>query len=390
MSTALSWTELRASQPGPRRRCWPSGASGLTRGAADAGCASPALVVAAADGRGGGGAGVPRRRAPAPSAAARSSRCCPRCAWASWSSRSSPPSPRPAGARWSRATRRSRSRSRRRPTTSARCCWRRSTSPGSCRPGRCSGSRPTRSGPNRLWAYELPVLLWIARGHGAGAGGRLARRGSTPRPARHRDLPRPGGRCWPSASVALVVTGRLAPLLDRSPTTRILDTVLDAAGRATGARGSSGVLVLVVIGLAAVVLGALPGALGAAAARCARSCGWSRAATRPGRRPRSDFAMMLRIDRAAVWRSVPLRRGMTGAGPDARRGRARRRPRVADADDPAGPGGLRWRAALRREHLVPRRSRRAVARLPPGLAAGRRSSRAVVVLIEVLLCSALR
>ena len=26
---------------------------------------------------------------------------------------------------------------------------------------------------------------------------------------------------------------------------------------------------------------------------------------------RSDFVMMLRIDRAAIWRSVPLRRGMT-------------------------------------------------------------------------------
>ena len=36
-----------------------------------------------------------------------------------------------------------------------------------------------------------------------------------------------------------------------------------------------------------------------------------------------------------------------------------------------GPGRLRWRAAVRREHLVPRRPRRAVARQPAGLAAGR-------------------
>ena len=60
-----------------------------------------------------------------------------------------------------------------------------------------------------------------------------------------------------------------------------------------------------------------------------------------------------------------------GAGPDAGCGRARRQPRVADADHPAGAGRLRRRAAVRGEHLVPRRPRSPVARQPAGLAADR-------------------
>ena len=163
-------------------------------------------------------------------------------------------------------------------------------------------------GPDRVWAYEIPVLLWIAAATAlAQVIGWLAegvRRG------RHGiAIVRTSVVVLAAAAVGLIVTGTLAPLLDNSPTIRILQLVLDAQNSQWGS-WVAGVLVLLVMFLSAVVVGALP----------AR---W--ALNRPmreelrlesGRYParpttRSDFLMLLRIDRAAVWRSVPLRRGMT-------------------------------------------------------------------------------
>ncbi len=88
-----------------------------------------------------------------------------------------------------------------------------------------------------------------------------------------------------------------------------------------------------------------------------------------------------RLDRASVWRSVPMRRGITvlGVGPGlvAMIGNMS----WSSDDDPAGAGGLGRRAALRRQRLVPRRPRPALAREParsarPGLrGAGDRAGR---------------
>jgi hypothetical protein len=163
-------------------------------------------------------------------------------------------------------------------------------------------------GPVRLWAYEIPILLWIvaatalaqvvgwlSEGVRRGAHGIAIFLGLT--------------AVLALAAGALVVTGTLTDVLDHSPTSRILVLVLDPQG-GHWVRFAIGVLVLVAIAAAAVVVGAAP----------AR---W--ALQRPMReelrletghvpvRPTaaSDLAMLLRIDRAAVWRSVPLRRGMT-------------------------------------------------------------------------------
>jgi len=163
------------------------------------------------------------------------------------------------------------------------------------------------AGPDRLWAYELPILLWVlvatvlAQVIGWIAEG--VRRG-------------PHGIATLRAVVVLLVLGtsillmthQLTSALDRSPTNLLLDMVLDGqTGRWLPWAG--GVGVLVVLGLVAAVLGALPARW--ALHRPMREelrleSGRHQARTMP----RSDFMMMLRIDRAAIWRSVPLRRGL--------------------------------------------------------------------------------
>jgi hypothetical protein len=170
------------------------------------------------------------------------------------------------------------------------------------------GSAAYIFGPTRLAAYELPILLWVvtatalAQVFGWCAEG--VRRG------RHGILAfRVFVVLLAGAAVTLVVTGQMAPLLDRSPTRFIIDVLL---GGRLGHWDTwlVGVLGLAAAGLGAVVLGALPAAwaLGRPMREELRlESGHHRVRPMPG----SDLAMMLRIDRTAIWRSVPLRRGLT-------------------------------------------------------------------------------
>jgi hypothetical protein len=163
-------------------------------------------------------------------------------------------------------------------------------------------------GPTRLWAYELPVLLWIAAATALAQvlgwfaeGVRRGRHGIA--------IFRVIVLVLAAGIGALVVTGTLSHVLDHSPTSRLLLTVLDAqAGR--WLPWAIGLLVILGMGLAAVVLGALPARW--ALQRPMREELRLESAHLPARSmAASDFSMMLRLDRAAVWRSVPLRRGMT-------------------------------------------------------------------------------
>jgi hypothetical protein len=163
-------------------------------------------------------------------------------------------------------------------------------------------------GPSRLWAYEVPVLLWIvtatALAQVVGWLSEGVRRG-------------PHGiaifrvlvAVLALAAGALVVTGTLATVLDHSPTSLLLGLVLDPQG-GRWVPFVLGVLVLLAIGAAAVVVGAAPARW--ALQRPMREELRLESGHVPARpTAASDLAMMLRIDRAAVWRSVPLRRGMT-------------------------------------------------------------------------------
>ncbi|HET8559857.1 MAG TPA: hypothetical protein VFL69_05020 [Marmoricola sp.] len=162
-------------------------------------------------------------------------------------------------------------------------------------------------GPSNLWAAMLPVLIWLALATAlAQVVGWLlewVRRG-------------PHG-IWTARGITaaffllvagLIVSHRLTAVLDHSPTVRIL---LAAAWGSAGdwwgwARFllEAGLATLVV-----VALGAIPARW--ALQRTQREELRLESGVHPARpRPRSDLLAMLRIDRSAIWRSVPLRRGL--------------------------------------------------------------------------------
>lgn len=109
--------------------------------------------------------------------------------------------------------------------------------------------------------------------------------------------------------VALQVNGRLTDVLDAIPTVKLL-----VPGLAVGSGGWwswLGVMgVLALLFVAALLLGAWPAHV--AARRLPRD--EARAETHhhaPRRMPTTDLSMLIRIDRASVWRTVPMRRGLT-------------------------------------------------------------------------------
>lgn len=161
-------------------------------------------------------------------------------------------------------------------------------------------------GPHHLFWAQVPVLLWLFV---ATAVAQLVawvvewvRRG------------RWGAWIMRAVVVALVatmatliVTDELVGLLDRSPTLQVLLAAL------YGSEGSwwpwlGRVLVLLAMAVLAVVTGAFVAHdLTRTPARDEMRAEGSSHSPRPN--PASDLAATLRVDRAGVWRSVPLRRG---------------------------------------------------------------------------------
>jgi hypothetical protein len=110
------------------------------------------------------------------------------------------------------------------------------------------------------------------------------------------------------AAAAVVVTGRLTWLLDRSPTVRL------ALGVAAGSRGDWRPWLVVVVALLVLAVVAVAGGArlaGAVSRRPARDELRVESARRAARaNPASDLVALVRTDRAGIWRSVPMRRGM--------------------------------------------------------------------------------
>lgn len=162
-------------------------------------------------------------------------------------------------------------------------------------------------GPDRLWAYQLPVLLWVlaatAVAQAAGWAIEGVRRGP-----RGPLVFRVALALLAVAGAAVVLAGRVTDVLDASPTRLLLDVVLDGAGGSwTGYLLGSGALAALAV--AAVVLGAWPA--GWALARPMRAeLELEGGHHRARRTPRTDLGILVRLDRASVWRAVPLRRGV--------------------------------------------------------------------------------
>ncbi len=106
----------------------------------------------------------------------------------------------------------------------------------------------------------------------------------------------------------LIGTGRLTPLLDSSPTLRVVLAVV-AAANGTWLPWVNMVVSLVGMSFVAVVVGGWMA--GRVARRPARDELRVEASARPAREhPTSDLLALVRTDRAGIWRSVPMRRGM--------------------------------------------------------------------------------
>lgn len=169
------------------------------------------------------------------------------------------------------------------------------------------GAAAYADGPRQLWAVELTMLVWVVMATVAAQllgwmieGLRRGRHGIVA----FRVLV--AGAAL--AMAVLVGTARLAPFMDAGLTRRLLFVVI-AAPEGRWGEWATGTLVLAA---AAVVLGyAGAVAAGWALTRPEREeLRLESGRRRPGRSPQSGFAALVHIDRASVWRSVPLRRGI--------------------------------------------------------------------------------
>ena len=170
----------------------------------------------------------------------------------------------------------------------------------------------------------------------------------------------------------LIATHRMTAVLDDSPTLRVLLAVI------AGANGEwlawAELLVwLGAIAIVAVVVGAFMA--DKVSRRPARD--ELKVETVPARGARAPCVGLRGPPAHRPGRHLAVRADAPGHGrarglprPHLARGRLR----VGPAGDLPRAGGLRWRAAVRRELLVPRRPRRALARQPAGLGRGWRSA----------------
>jgi len=162
------------------------------------------------------------------------------------------------------------------------------------------------AGPDGLWAVQLTVLAWLFAATAAAQAVAWAvewvRRGP-----HGTVLVRTLAALLATGAAALVLTGRVAEALDRSPTRRVVLLTLDGSGdRMQWALGTA---LIALVGVVAVVLGAR--LAHAVARRAPREQLRGEGRTFAVRsRPRSDHAALVRTDRASVWRSLPLRRGL--------------------------------------------------------------------------------
>ncbi|MCX6396917.1 MAG: hypothetical protein NTV23_10565 [Propionibacteriales bacterium] len=166
-------------------------------------------------------------------------------------------------------------------------------------------------GPRNLVLVVVPLLLWVAvataLGQVVGWAFEAIRRGP------NGTLVARGMVLVLSATIAaLVATDQLTALLDNSPTVQVyLGAVYGSA--AVWSRWLLAVGVLAALLAVVVLVGLVPARwalLRPLREEVRLESGYQRSRPSPG----SDLAALLRIDRASIWRAVPLRRGLLVLG----------------------------------------------------------------------------
>jgi hypothetical protein len=162
-------------------------------------------------------------------------------------------------------------------------------------------------GPRGLLAAQVPVLLWLAVATALAQA--VAWAAEWVRRHRHGAwVLRALTLALAAVAGVLVATDRLVPLLDRAPTVHVALAALYGSGGAWVGWWRV-VVFLVGLGVAAVLTGAaLAYAVALRPARDELRVESSVRAARPN--PAGDLVALLRTDRAGIWRSVPLRRGL--------------------------------------------------------------------------------
>jgi hypothetical protein len=162
-------------------------------------------------------------------------------------------------------------------------------------------------GPQMLAASVVPLLLWIALSTAAGQaigwvfeGVRRGPRGIL--------VARLFAGAGIATMVGLVLSDRLVPLLDRSPTVRVL-LAANFATTHDWRRWAWHVGLLLLLLVAVTLLGLGP-ARWALHRPLREELRLESGHIEPRVNPRSDLRAMVRIDRSSIWRSVPLRRGL--------------------------------------------------------------------------------
>lgn len=162
-------------------------------------------------------------------------------------------------------------------------------------------------GTQNLPFAMVPVLVWILLASAAGQavgwtveGVRRGRHGT----AIMRTLAVLGG----ATGTWLVATDRVTPLLDASPTLRLV-LLVDRGAAGMWAPYLVGTALLVVLTVLAVLVGGLPARWALRRPERAEARLES-GQHRPRPNPVGDLRALVRLDRASVWRSVPLRRGL--------------------------------------------------------------------------------
>lgn len=162
-------------------------------------------------------------------------------------------------------------------------------------------------GPTALVAAAVPLLAWIgfatALGQALGWVFEGIRRGP------HGILvARLIAAAAIGAVVVVVLLDQLVPLLDRSPTLQVYLAAAYPSGHQWTAWAQV-VAVLLAMLVGAILLGLLP-ARWALHRPLREELRLESGHIEPRPNPRSDLRAMVRIDRASIWRAVPLRRGL--------------------------------------------------------------------------------